>query len=348
MTLAPGLDVPAPVEVEASRADLRSRLSAIDQGILIGIITLGLIVFGAIFVDGMLTVSNFQTMVRLSSALGILAVGSAVVIMGKNVDLSVAAVVAISAQATVHLWARSGYGEIKAIAIVLAIAMAAGLLNGFLVAYVEIPSLFVTLGTWKLLEGLFKVTLLDAQVYRLPTDSNIVSALGRGEFLGIDAPILIAAVVFGGAWAFMRYTSYGRLIRAMGDGPAAARLTGVPVRPLTVATFVIAALLAALAGLILLGVNDGYSTVYGGSDQLLFNAITAAVIGGVSLTGGKGSIFGVLAGTAFISVFVNLMTLANVSLVTSTAIRGVVLLAALAFDAWLHPRDEETAKSDDL
>jgi ribose transport system permease protein len=97
-----------------------------------------------------------------------------------------------------------------------------------------------------------------------------------------------------------------------------------------------------------LGINGGYSKAYGAGDELMFNAITAAVIGGVSLTGGKGSISGVLAGVAFIAIFTNMMTLLDVSVVTSTAVRGAILLSALALDAWLHPRDEETAKSDDL
>ena len=146
----------------------------------------------------------------------------------------------------------------------------------------------------------------------------------------------------------MEKTTYGRLLRAMGDSPAAARLTGIPVRPLIVMVFMGAALLAALAGFLQLGVSGGYSRAYGSSEDLMFNAITAAVIGGVSLTGGKGSMFGVLAGTAFISIFVNLMTLMNVDVVASVAIRGALLIGALALESWLHPRDEETAKSDDL
>ena len=172
--------------------------------------------------------------------------------------------------------------------------------------------------------------------------------MGRGRLLGLPAPIVIAFIVFAVAWGFLSWTSYGRLVRAMGDNPSAARLSGAPVRPLTVATFVIAALLAALAGLVLLGKNGNYSTAYGGSNDLLFNAITAAVIGGVSLTGGKGTIFGVFAGTALTAVIVNILTLKNVSVMSGTLIKGLVLVAALALDAWLHPRDEETAKSDDL
>lgn len=327
---------------------VRSRLSSIDQGLLIFGVTVALIVFGALTVDGFLNLENFQTVARLSAPLGILAVASALVIMGKNVDLSVAAVVGIAGMATVHFWTRSGYGEATAIVLILLVALAVGLVNGWLVAYVEIPALFVTLGTWKLFEGLFDVALLQGQSYELPRESGIVRSLGQGTLLHIDTPIWIAGAVYVAAWLFIKTTSYGKLLRATGDSPAAARLTGVPVRPLIVMVFIIAAILAALAGFLQLGLSGGYSRAYGSGEDLMFNAITAAVIGGVSLTGGKGSIFGVFAGTAFISIFVNIMTLMNVDVVASVAIRGAILVAALAFESWLHPRDEETAKSDDL
>jgi ribose transport system permease protein len=335
---APTQAEPAPPRARG----IRERLAVVDQGLLIGAITLAMIAFGAVFIDGFFTVDNFATMARLASPLAILAVASAIVIMTKNVDLSVVAVVGIAGMATVDLWNRHGFSEWQAILAACAVALAVGLINGWLVAYVEIPALFVTLGTWKLFEGIFNVTLLEEQYYALPRDSSLVSALGAGT-----VPTILAALVLVGAWALMKYSSFGQLIRAIGDSPAAARLTGVPVRHLIVGTFVIAALLAVLVGLLQLGVTGGYSKE-GSSEALMFNAITAAVVGGVSLTGGRGNMFGVFAGTAFITVFVNMMTLLNTSVVTSVVIRGVILLAALALDAWLHPRDEETAKSDDL
>jgi ribose transport system permease protein len=338
----------AVVSIRAPKIALRARLATIDQGRLIAVITLAVIAVGAVSVKGFFDVSNFATLIRLSAALGILAVGAAIVIMGKGVDLSGAAIAAIAAQGCAHLWEISKFGEVKAIVTVLLFALFVGLVNGWLVAYVEVPALFATLGTWKLFEGLLQVSLFDKKIYELPPGGSVVNWMGRGRLLGVPAPIVIAVIVFLAAGAFLSRTSYGRLIRAMGDNPSAARLSGAPVRPLVVATFAIAALLAALAGLVLLGKNGNYSTAYGGSNDLLFNAITAAVIGGVSLTGGKGTVFGVLAGTALTAVIVNILTLKNFSVMSGTLVKGLVLVAALALDAWLHPRDEETAKSDDL
>jgi ribose transport system permease protein len=332
---------------ESAVEALRRRLSTIDQGALIAGITLVLVIVGAFAVPGMFTLSNYASIARLAAPLGILAVASAIVIMSKNVDLSVVAVLGIAAMG-VPTFIASGMTELQAIVLVAAIALVIGLLNGWMVAFVGVPALVVTLGTWQLFEGVFNYTVSRADFYTVPADAPLITWFGRGEVLGVPAAVIVLAVVMLAAGAMLRYTSFGRMIRATGDSPAAARLSGVPVRSLVIVSFVIAALLACLVGLVFLGVTGTYSRTYAPGEQLLFNAITAAVIGGVSLSGGKGSILGVLAGTAFISIFVNMMTLLNVGVVASSLIRGIILLAALALDAWLHPRDEETAKSDDL
>jgi ribose transport system permease protein len=327
---------------------LRQRLSAIDQGALIAGITLVLVIVGAIAVPGMFTLSNYASIARLGAPLGILAVASAIVILSKNVDLSVVAVLGIAAMGVPTFMTGYGMGELPAIGLVLAIAIAIGLVNGWLVSSVGIPALVVTLGTWQLFEGLFNYTVARADFYTVPADAAFITWLGRGSVLGVPAAVVVLILVLVGAAAMLRYTSFGRMLRATGDSPAAARLSGVPVRSLVVTAFVLAAVLACLVGLVFLGVTGTYSRTYAPGEQLLFNAITAAVIGGVSLSGGRGTILGVLAGTAFISIFVNMMTLLNVGVVASALIRGVILLGALALDAWLHPRDEETSKSDDL
>jgi ribose transport system permease protein len=339
-----------------SRADLkasgvealRRRLSAIDQGALIAGVALILVIVGAFTVPGMFTLSNYASIARLGAPLGILAIASAIVIMSKNVDLSVVAILGIAAMGVPTFIASYGMVEWQAIGLALIIAIVIGLTNGWMVSVVGVPALVVTLGTWQLFEGLFNFLVSRADFYTVPADAPLITWFGRGDVLGVPAAVVTLLLVSVGAAAMLRFTSFGRMLRAMGDSPAAARLSGVPVRSLVITAFVIAALLGCLCGLVFLGVTGTYSRTYAPGEQLLFNAITAVVIGGVSLSGGRGSILGVLAGTAFISIFVNMMTLLNVGVVESSLIRGIILLAALALDAWLHPRDEETAKSDDL
>jgi ribose transport system permease protein len=327
---------------------LRGRLAGADQaGVVLAVVAV-IVVASSLFVRGFASTGNFSSLLRLTAALGVVAVGSAIVILAKGVDLSAAAMVAVVAQGSVVFWAERGNGESAAIVIVLVLALLMGLINGVLVAYVELPALFVTLGTAQLFLGLAKIRLLDNETYSLPSDSSIVSTLGRGSIIGIPVPIIVMIATFVLAHAFINWTSYGRMIRALGDNPSTARMTGAPVRPLIVATFVVAAALAFLGAILTLGRNGGYSTSYGAGNDLLFDAITVAVIGGVSLTGGRGSITGVAAGTVLIAVIVNVMTLLDFSIVQRNLTKGLVLIAALALDAWLHPRDEETAKSDDL
>jgi ribose transport system permease protein len=327
---------------------LRERLATVEQGTIVMGITLALILLGALTTRRFFTTGNLEVLILLSAALGIVAVGESIVILGKGVDLSVAALAAIAGQGAVELWGNRGFSEIEAVLLILVMALGMGFVNGWLVAYAEIPPLFATLGTWQLFNGVFKIKLLETENYILPRDSEFLHWLGRGEVLGIKTPIVVAGAVFLLARFFISSTSWGRLIRSMGDNPEAARLMGAPVRPLQVSTYVISAVLAALAGLVILGKDGGYSTAYGGGTDILFEAITVAVIGGVSLSGGRGSIFGVLAGTALVGVIVNLLTLNNLSLLQRNFTKGVVLILAVIADAWLHPRDEETAKSQDL
>jgi ribose transport system permease protein len=328
------------------RPSLRDQLGRSEQAYFVLGITAALCVVGAATTPGFLTAGNFASLLRLSAAFGILAVGVALVILGKGIDLSIAGVALGCAQATLALMS-SGMPQWQAIAIAAAAALIIGLVNGVLVAYVEVPSLFVTLATGLLVIGGVDMLLLDSNYYALPGGSWIAE-LSNGSVLGVPRPIIIAAAVFVLAWLFVTYTSAGRLIRAMGDNFATARATGAPVRPLQVLTYVISALLALLAGYLTVSIQGSVQTTATSFDPLLFTALTATVIGGISLAGGRGSILGVLAGSLFIGVLNNLLVLHGLTSAVQDLIRGGVLIAAIALDSWLHPRDEETAKSGEL
>ncbi|MFD6222320.1 ABC transporter permease [Nocardia asteroides] len=328
------------------RPGLREQLGRAEQAYFVLGITAVLCVVGAATTPGFSTAGNFASLLRLSAAFGILAVGVAVVVLGKGIDLSIAGVALGCAQATLALMS-AGIPQWQAIAIGGAVALIAGLVNGVLVAYVGVPSLFVTLATGLLVIGGVDMLLLDSNYYALPGGSWIAE-LSNGSALGVPRPIIIAAAVFVLAWLFVTYTSAGRLVRAMGDNFATARATGAPVRPLQVLTYVISALLALLAGYLTVSIQGSVQTTVTSFDPLLFTALTATVIGGISLAGGRGSILGVLAGSLFIGVLNNLLVLHGLTSAVQDLIRGGVLIAAIALDSWLRPRDEETVKSGEL
>ena len=325
---------------------LRQRAGQLDQGMLVLVLTAVLVVVGAASSSGFLTAGNLSIVLQLTLGFGILAVGEATVVLAKGVDLSIAAVTAVSGLVTLELMQR-GVSEPVAILAMVVASLLMGTLNGVLVAYAGIPALFATLGTGSLYLGGVTVWLLDSNIYTLPADS-FVAGLTEGTVFGLPAYFLVGALVFVGGWFMWNYTTFGRMLRAMGDNPETARLNGQPDRPILVTAYILSSSLAVLAGYILLSLYGSVLTTGSAFSPLLFTTLTVVVIGGVSLSGGRGTMLGIVAGTAFVGVMDNLLTLHSFSSAFEDLTRGTVLLGAIAFDAWLHPRDEETSKSEDL
>jgi ribose transport system permease protein len=334
-------------ERDAKRAaSLRDRFSRVEQAYLVLIITGVLVIVAAVLNDRFLTIENFSNLLRMSSAFAVLAVGQAIVVMGKGIDLSSAAV-AVALSQTYLSFITAGMPEMQAIVLVVVFAAVIGVLNGILVAYVQVPALFTTLGVGLLTVGIANTFMIKENFYRVPADS-VLRSLTYGTWFGVPRAIVIAVVVFLLAGAFIALTSRGKLIRAIGDNISTARETGAPVRTLQVLSYVISSLLALLAGLVYVSLSGNSQTVHTSFHALLFTALTITVIGGVSLSGGRGSILGIFVGTIFVGVLNNLLLLQGLSSAVQDIIRSAVLLGAIALDAWLHPRDEETAKSGEL
>jgi ribose transport system permease protein len=330
----------------SSRAGVRAFLAEVNQANLVLVLCVVLLALGAVTTADFLTIGNLTVALTLAAAFGVVAIAEAFVVLAKGLDLSVGAMALVAGQLTLELMQR-GVSEIQAILTVAVLSLLVGLLNGCLVAFVNVPPLFVTLGTGQLLVGGVNVWFLDKNIYTLPHDS-LISALSGASVFGIPTGLLCAALVALLAWLTWSFTSYGRLIRAIGDNSDTAWLTGAAVRPLQVSTYMIAAPLAAFAGYIILARQGSIATTGTAFSPLLFTALTAVVIGGVSLSGGRGTIRGVLAGTLFIGLVDNLLVLKSLPPAFQDFARGGILLAAVSLDAWLHPRDEETAKGDDL
>lgn len=335
------------VTSQEERTDTR-RFSAarLDQSMLVLALTLLLVIVGAATTEGFLSAGNFRVILVFSAAPGIVALGLALTILGKGIDLSVGAVALVAAQFTLELVSR-GWSEPAAIGAMVVLAVVLGLLNGWMISVVGVPALFVTLATGQLLVGAVKIWLLESNLYSIDSKS-VVALVGRGAVLGIPKVVLIAGVVFVLAWVLWSLLSFGRLVRAVGDNFASARTTGAPVRPLQIATYVISALLGTFAGYLILAREGSVTTTGTAFSPLLFSALIAVVVGGVSLSGGHGNVLGVLLGTLFIGIINNLLTLNSLGPSTQSFILGATLLLAIIIDARLHPRDLETSKSGEL
>jgi ribose transport system permease protein len=346
-TATPEAPATAPATARTFGDRMRSRLSSFDQGYIVAGVVVVLIAGFSAALDGFFTTGNLLDAARNSSVLGILAVGMAIVVVGRGLDLSLVVIMGVTSQ-IVSEYMANGHGETQALLLGLAVALILGLGNGVLVAYVEIPALFVTLATSLLYLGFFRLVYLDRLSGRLPDYADFTTTMARSRPLGIPAPVLILLAAVLVAFLLMSRTTLGRFIYAQGDNPAAASLAGIPTRPLTVLTYLVAAFLAFVAGILSLGLAGGFDARAVTTGSQLYDVIAVVVIGGVSLAGGRGSVGGVLAGALLIGVLVNGMTLLDFDTIQQSLWKSVIVLAALVLDAWIHPRDEETARPGEL
>lgn len=322
----------------------RSRWRPTQEQIVL-IVTALLALGFALTLSGFATIGNALALLRSVAILGILGLAMSVVVIGRGLDLSLVATMAVSSafalQLMQHGWAWPG-----AAAAGLGLAIAIGLVNGFIIAFVEIPALFATLATGFLIFGLGRTVLLDGMITYLPADAGAFAWIGQGRLFGIPTPVLGLALLALLVHLFLSRATLGRFVYAHGDNAEAARLTGIQVRPLTMLQYAMCAGIGGLAGLVMAASTASMNMQIVNS-TLIFDVILVVVLGGVSLAGGRGGVLSVLAGTVLIGTLLNGMTILDLDTNVQNIVKGGVLLAAIILDNRLHPRDEETARQGD-
>ncbi|MBV8408757.1 MAG: ABC transporter permease [Alphaproteobacteria bacterium] len=307
------------------------------------LITLSLLVVFSATLAGFAHLANLLNLVRSISILGILGLGMGLIVISRGIDLSEVAIMAGSwSVALIEI--QRGLPTFWAAILALVIALMIGVANGVMVAFVEAPPLFVTLAAGFVIYGAAFWYAPSWVVYApKPEDAPYLLYLGHDYLFGIPVPIIVFALAAIGMQLFLARTSIGRFIYAQGDNPEAARLAGIPLRPLIVLEYVLVALLAWLAGLVWIGTTGSMQMgiVQG---TYIFDVILVVVLGGISLVGGRGGVFSVVVGCALIGTLFNAFTIMDINSEVQNIIKGVVLLAAIVLDNWLHPRDEETAR----
>jgi ribose transport system permease protein len=280
------------------------------------------------------------------SILGILGVAMALAVIGRGIDLSLVAVMAISVAWTLQLVA-DGTPLPQAVALGLAFSLITGMINGVLIAYVEIPAIFATLAMGTAVYGFGRYFLFGLDVIYLPPGASGLAWLGQGTLFDVPVPIYLFAAVCLGAYLFLRYTKSGRYLRAVGDNLLAARITGVPVRPVIVLQYMLCSLIGFVAGIVTAASVASMNTRVANS-TLVYDVILVVVLGGIGLSGGRGGIRNVLVGTLLIGVLLNGMTIMDIQYTVQNVIKGVILLTAIVIDTILNPRDEQTAQQGDI
>lgn len=274
-----------------------------------------------------LTNTNIMNVLRQVSMIAILAVGAYFVLVGGNFDLSVGSTVGLVSCLFAIFMSRWNIPPYISIVISLGVGVLMGCMNGLLVAKLGIPAFIATLGTMSINRGAVYVMTNN---YSISGINEKIQFLGTGYFMGLPVPVVIMIVLFLIAELVSQFTKYGRYLYSTGGNKEAAYLAGINTTKMIFSTFAISGFFAAISAIILTArVASGQPNAGIGWE---LEAVTAAVIGGVSIYGGVGRVFGVLFGAILIGILNNGMTLLDVSANYQQIIKGLVLILAIGFD----------------
>jgi ribose transport system permease protein len=279
--------------------------------------------------DTFATERNLFNVTRNFAFVGIIALGMTAVIIVGGIDLSVGSVVVLSAMVT-GMTMAAGYPIWLAIPLAIVAALAVGLFNGFMVAYLKVPPFVVTLGVLSVVRSLAMVLSDNKMVYQFGPDHATLLALGGGSTLGIPHPVYVLAVLALATGYAFRWSRWGRHIFAIGGNEQAAVLTGIPVKAVKISVYMFASFTAGITGVLEVGWLGGVTTNLGQSMEL--SVIAAAVIGGANLAGGIGTAFGAVVGAALIEVIRNSLILLGISTFWQGTFVGCFIVIAVLFD----------------
>jgi len=327
--------------MNTTTADRDIKAMAVQYGQKYGILIALLLVCVALSVvnEFFLTQRNIINVLRQASINGILAIGMTFVILTRGIDLSVGSVVALAGVVSASMATTSStaavagapYAFYIAFAVGILVGMAAGWINGILVAYFNVPAFVTTLGMLSAARGL---TLLYSGGRPVPSLTPEYRFIGTGDLFGVPMPIALFALVFVLAYFVLSSTRFGRHVYAAGGNPHAARVSGINVKRVRMVVYVISGALAGLAGMVLAARTGSALPQAGVAYEL--DAIAAVVIGGTSLSGGVGRVTGTLIGALLISVVNNGLDLMGVESYYQQVIKGMLIVAAVMLDQARH------------
>jgi ribose transport system permease protein len=272
--------------------------------------------------------NNILNLLRQTSINALIAFGMTFIILTGGIDLSVGSILALSSALMAGMMV-SGLDPILAILVGILLGAIMGVINGILVSKGKMAPFIVTLATMTIFRGLTLV-YTDGKPITGIGDSVMFQMLGRGYFLGVPVPAVVMVIAFLILWFLLHKTSFGRKTYAIGGNERASRISGIKVDRVKVAIYGLAGTMAAIAGAILTSRLNSAQPTAGQSYEM--DAIAAVVLGGTSLSGGKGRLFGTLVGVLIIGTLNNGMNLLGVSSFYQQVVKGAVILIAVLLD----------------
>jgi fructose transport system permease protein len=303
------------------------------------VLLLAVLLFSAIVGHRFLHPFNLSLVLQQVTIIGIVGIAQTLIILTAGIDLSVGAIMVLSSVVMGRLAVLAGVDVGIAFVLGLMVGVGCGLINGVLITRLKLPPFIVTLGTWSIF-GAVNLWYSRSETIRQQDLESIAPWL---QFMGTAIKFAGARLTYGSilmialavlVWYVLNRTAFGRHIYATGDDPDAARLAGINTTRTLIAVYTIAGFICSVAGWALIGRIGAISAISGGNSNL--DSITAVVIGGTSLFGGRGSIVGTLVGALVVGVFRNGLALAGADAPWQEFCVGVLIIVAVALDQWIR------------
>ncbi|MGY5801470.1 ABC transporter permease [Rhizobium hainanense] len=304
------------------------------------VLVLAIVIFGITIGGKFFSAYTLTLILQQIAIVGILGAAQTLVILTAGIDLSIGVIMVISSVVMGNVAVTYGLPTPIAIVAGMAVGGLCGLLNGFLVANMKLPPFIVTLGTWNIVMATNFIysaneTIRDTDVDEKAPLLHLFAASFRvgGAVLTLGVIAMVLLVI--GLWYVLNHTAWGRHVYAVGDDPEAAKLAGIQTKKVLLAVYGVSGLIAALAAWVSIGRNGSVSPSSAVTDFNL-QAITATVIGGISLFGGRGSILGTLFGAMIVGVVSMGLNMLGADPQWKVLLTGVLIIGAVAIDQWIR------------
>lgn len=304
------------------------------------VLVVSILVFGVVAGSRFYAPFNLSLVLQQVTIIATLGIGETIVILTAGIDLSVGAIMILASIVMGRFAVNYGVPIEIAFPLGLLTGLVCGLINGVLVALVKLPPFIVTLGTWSIY-GALVIFVSHSETVRsqdIEATAPMLQWLATTIRLGGGAVITYAAILMillaVGVWYLLARTPFGRHVYATGDDPEAARLAGINTRNTLIAVYGLAGFICGVAGWVTIGRIGAASPLAGNNANL--DAITAVVIGGTSLFGGRGSILGTILGALIVGVFRNGLALAGLDSLWQEFAVGILIIVAVSIDQWIR------------
>ncbi|MGF1626121.1 MAG: ABC transporter permease [Alphaproteobacteria bacterium] len=303
------------------RSDRRFRL----DGLGLTLVIVALAVMFTLINPNFATITNFLNVLTQASTYVILAMGMTFVISSAGIDLSIGSILALVTCLLFWMIQSLGMPSGLAVPIMFGLAVLLGLINGVMITYLAIPALIATLGSMVTLRGFALVHSAGNLWFGLPPE---LLYLGQGKLFGVvPVPVIIAAFAVAACYWLFKKTRFGVHVCAVGGNREAARLAGIRINRVTILVYVLMAACTALGGLLWVARVDGTQATIGTGMEI--HVIAAVIIGGTSLFGGKGSIYGAVLGAILLSMLNNALVIAGADFFWQQVVIGLIVVAAV-------------------